>query len=505
MSTATPPPASTVSAARPDAKRQSSGKFLRQIWRYHFYAALFTAPFLVLLAITGLVILYTPTINDVQHRSLLLVTPGSSTVSLDDQKQAAAAAFPDLTVDLVVPPAADDRSTFFEFTDGDSLYMNVYVDPYTGQVLGSYEAGNDIVGLANRLHGFLNNDSVNVTLPSLSHLISSDNPATVEIKVGDLILEVISVWGLVLALTGLYLWWPRKSQKGKPVVRVRWSKGGRLRWRDLHTTSGLLLCLLLVGFVVTGMPWSDYWGADWANAASKITPNAEPPSPQSTGVSAGAVDRLGHRIPWAIRTDEIPASTGEAVAAPMSLQDVTAVAASEGMLPGYSILLPMDDLSDPENPVYGTYQLSNPWPGQVQAEGVVYLDQFTGQTVARTSDGDWGTLNTATEFGVQNHMGTQFGLLSRILATLGCLLIIFSFISAVMLWWKRRPAGTMGLPKQASRRKPAAVVVVIAIALAVIYPIWGASLLVVVAIDALIHFARRGKRSQDVSNVSETV
>lgn len=63
----------------------------------------------------------------------------------------------------------------------------------------------DIVGLAHRLHGFLNNDSLTLPLPSIPHLIApSDNPdGVVDVEVGDLAIEIVMGWALVLAGTGL--------------------------------------------------------------------------------------------------------------------------------------------------------------------------------------------------------------------------------------------------------------------------------------------------------------
>ncbi len=484
----------SAQAPAPDRKRQAQGRGVRRIWRIHFYAALFSAPFLVILALTGLVILYTAPISEALHKDLLVVTPTSSSVPLDDQKLAAEAVFPDLYVDMVVPPAAADRSTLVELTDGGDLYQQVFVDPYTGQVLGSMEAGSDIIGLANRLHGWLAMDDPTVELPALAHLVDESNPSTVTIPVGDVVVEVAAIWGLVLAITGVYLWWPRKSQHHKPLLRIRWSKGGRLRWRDMHATGGIVLAAVLAFFVLSGLPWSQYWGSDWAAVASKATPNDEFEAPTSTPVQAGALDRLGHRIPWATRTDVIPASDGSAdLPSTLSLASVARIAQAEGMLPGYSILLPIDDTSVPEEPVFGAYQLSNAWPGKVEDEKVVYLDQFTGRTLGISDPVSWGFLPRATEWGVQNHMGTQYGLFTKVVMTLGCVLVVFSVVSGIVMWWKRRPKGTTGLPKRGTRAPSTASTVVVwgvGVLLAVVYPVWGVTALLVLGVDAAVHAVR---------------
>lgn len=107
---------------------------------------------------------------------------------------------------------------YFEHLPKDVTY--VYVDPYLAEVKATGHPGDDVVELANRLHGFLNNDSLKVSLPPIPHLVSpSDNPGRmVRVPVGDLVIEIAMGWALVLAGSGLYLWWPRKSQKGKTLL-----------------------------------------------------------------------------------------------------------------------------------------------------------------------------------------------------------------------------------------------------------------------------------------------
>ena len=99
------------------------------------------------------------------------------------------------------------------------------------------------------------------------------------------------------------------------------------------------------------------------------------------------------------------------------------------------------------------------------------------------------------------HMGTQYGVLTRILATAACLGLLTSIVTAVIMWWKRRPTGTAGLPGRTSETvrsntPPAAVTAigVIATALAVLYPSFGVTLLIVLIAEAVVS-SRRGKES----------
>jgi len=74
------------------------------------------------------------------------------------------------------------------------------------------------------------------------------------------------------------------------------------------------------------------------------------------------------------------------------------------------------------------------------------------------------------------------------------------------MWWKRRPAGTAGLPDRASEKarvsvpKNAAIAIgAIGVVLAVLYPAFGVSLLVVIGAEVLLGQLRGGARSSSSS------
>lgn len=483
---------------RVDHTRQRPGWFLRRIWRTHFYAAVIAAPVLAMFAITGLGILYTQPIQQRTLADLLTVTVGEKQVSYLDQLATAQAVHPELELTQIVPPSAADRATLFEFTDGAADFQQVFVDPYTGETTGTMATGDDIIGLANRLHGNLNTESVTVTLPNMAWVFDRELPTTVAVPISDVVLEIATVWALVLALTGLYLWWPRTSQR-KPLLRVRWSKGGRLRWKDVHSTSGVLVSGFLLLFIVSGLSWSNYWGDAFSTAAAKATPNAEFLTPVSTPVEKGALNRVGSRVTWAEQGDLIPGSAVPAdgsTSAPIDLETVVQIGNEEGMLPGFSIVPPLDDISD-DGTTYGTYVLTNPWPSKQAQSRTLYLDQFTGRTLAESTAADWGAIQRVTDYSVALHMGTQFGVVTRTLVTLGCLAIIVSLISSILMWWKRRPRGRTGLPARQQHRtnRSRAGLGIIALVIALIYPLWGVSLITVIAIDIAAETVLRRRRT----------
>ena len=132
-------------------------------------------------------------------------------------------------------PQDRGHSTIFGLDDGSSVGLLVFVNPYTAKVLGSDKPGSGIVGLSNRLHGSLNNQSSTVSLPTVSALWD-EGALMRDYVVGDVVLEVLDVWTLVLACSGLYLWWPRRSR----VARNRTQRAQTLRFAHRQEGPGAL-------------------------------------------------------------------------------------------------------------------------------------------------------------------------------------------------------------------------------------------------------------------------
>ena len=116
----------------------------------------------------------------------------------------------------------------------------------------------------------------------------------------------------------------------------------------------------------------------------------------------------------------------------------------------------------------------------------VFVDQFSGATLARTTAADWGGISEGTDYLVSTHMGTQFGLINRIVMTSGCVLLLWSVFSAVVMYTKRRRKGSIGLPRRPIDVKLTRRLGFIAIGLAIIYPMWGFTAASVLTFDRFI-------------------
>jgi YD repeat-containing protein len=491
----------------------------RSMWRVHFYAGIFAFPFILLMAITGLVILHTQPIQDLTENRYRKVaspktassaTASGTTVSYDAQARTVEKAFPDAPIQSFVVGRDKTHATIFHVDDKTTNGRDVFVNPITGQVLGSTKTGGGIVGLANRLHGFLNQKTATVSLPTVSALW--DNGKIMRPYVlGDLAIELLGLWTLVLVMSGFVLWWPRRKKTATTTVTsspmsredaqsfplrppqrfgIRRRLTGRARWRDLHATGGIVLFGAMVLTIISGLVWSTYWGANFTALANEVSPNVWTDTPASPLGARGDLDRFGNQLPWNTAGLQLPASYAQPDAtkpAPLSLDDVVRVASQERMFPGYQVSLPSNITNETTGTkTYGSFSLSNSWPRKTSEARTVFVDQFTGKTLGGMDVYGYGTVSRTMDTLVSVHMGTELGVFSRATMTLMCVLAIWSVVSAVVMYTKRRRPGTLGLPRRPVDVRLSRRITIVTALMAILFPVWGLSAAVILLIDRYV-------------------
>jgi uncharacterized iron-regulated membrane protein len=230
---------------------------------------------------------------------------------------------------------------------------------------------------------------------------------------------------------------------------------------------------------VTGMPWSIVWGAyanQWANGHNFGYP-------AGVRVSVPMSDEhVGHAAPttWSLEQAKVPQSTGHG-GAPIGLDAAVAAFQGLGLAPGYAVSLP----SGPR----GVYSASV-YPDDLARQRVVHLDQYSGRPLLDMGYADYGPLGRALEWGINVHMGQQWGLANKLVLLAVCLATVVLSLAAAVMWWKRRPSGALGVPPMpADPRALRGVVALLAVG-GVLFPLVGLSLVVVLGLDM-----RRARRA----------
>ena len=445
-------------------KTADTSRTYRAIWRWHFYAGLIVAPFLLILSVTGAIYLFNDEIDTALHPEWRVVAPHATSVPPARMIAAALAAYPGAATRIDLPAAANHSAIVF-ITPSAGEPVRVAVNPGSGRVLGAFVYAQTLVGFADLMHGSLMLGAV-----------------------GDAIVELAACWALVLIATGLYLWWPRGRRTLAGILYPRLRSRGRLLWRDLHAVTGVWTVALIAFLILTGLPWAGVQG-DLLQRGTAALGIGYPPAHATHGAPASpsAKQVLGE-VAWTMEQAPMPTSPehaghgmamaggGDAAAVAGADRIAATLARTHGLRGGYRLFLPAGATG-----VYTAYT----YPDRPQGQRTLYFDRHRGTLIREVAYRDYGWAAQAIELGVQLHMGNYFGLANQLVMLATCVAIVILVVSGVVMWWKRRPSGRLAAPPRVPQARLRGAVAIL-VAGAIAFPLFGVSLVVAALVDRMV-------------------
>ncbi|GAA6181330.1 PepSY domain-containing protein [Shimia sp. NS0008-38b] len=441
--------------------RNLSQKLYFAAWRWHFYAGLYVVPFLIMLAVTGMMMMFL-TQFDGRDGEKIAVTPAGTALTISDQAAAATSAVPGEVVEYI-GPKSDALATVFRVKT-DTNQMMVAVDPYTGDVLDSWNRRAGLYDLADNIHG---------------SLLLGDT--------GDRLIEIAAGLGLVLVLTGLYLWWPRGNAAAAFVPNF--AARGRALWKSLHAVVGFWMSAILVVFLISGLSWAGIWGGKFVQAWSTFPAEKWDNVPLSDDIHASMGHGNQNDVPWALEQTQMPASgsdsgvAGTAEGAPVDIDSLTALGRDLGLEGRFRVAYPGSET--------GVWTINRDSMSSDSTDPMgdvtIHVDQYTGKILADVRFADYSLAGKSMAVSIPFHMGLM-GLWNLLLNTVFCLSVIFVCVSGVVMWIKRRPTNSLRLaaPPAPSEMPLWKGALLIAAVVSVAFPLVGITLVAVLAFDVLV-------------------
>ncbi|MBD8496917.1 PepSY domain-containing protein [Paenibacillus arenosi] len=441
-------------------KTKTKASFYQIVWRWHFYAGLFAAPFLIVLAISGGVYLFKPQIESMLYKDLYYVEQASDASEATALAPSALIHFvqqmhPDGQINSIM--FYDDRTRTVEIgmTEND-IASSVFINPYSGEVLGSLVSGERFTDIFVKMH---------------SELIIGGT-------VANYLVELAACWTVILLLTGLYMWWPRNRASIWGTVLPRFRQKGKVFWRDMHAVPAFWLSLFILILVLTGLPWSAVTGKQISSLATS-TNTGYPPyalghgaKPEST-LKTKDVAKGG---PWATENLPVPVSMANNYV-PLTINEAVTIAEGAKVEKPYRVVLPKT-----EKGVY-TVTTRHTVPG---GEATLHLDQYSGAILSDVRYADYGIMGKAITVGIALHEGRLFGLANQLLGLITCLGVIGIVISSFVMWRKRKPQAKLGSPTPSKDKHRTRVVFVLMLVMGVLMPLVGISIIVVFVLDRFV-------------------
>jgi uncharacterized iron-regulated membrane protein len=433
-------------------EKQTKTALYQTVWRWHFYAGLIFAPFIIMLAITGSIYLFKPQIENMMYKDYYYVQTGQQQLSPSKQIEVVKKSFPDATITRYKPPVDAGRSAEIGILNKDES-TTVFVNPYNGEVVGELKDSDKLMNKIEELHGELMMGTM-----------------------GDRLVELAACWAMVLLITGIYLWFPRNTKSLFGTLIPRFLKGKRTMLRDLHAVPAFWLSLGIAFLILTGLPWSGFLGEQVQKLGTK-TGIGYPAAvwwgekPQSVIPSKDVAN-----VPWAAEQLPVPKSI-ESKVKPISIDQVVSIADTRHVHPGYNVFFP----EDPK----GVYTISV-FPDKSTDEATLHVDQYSGKVLNDYRFHDYGPMAKIIATGITLHKGTHFGLLNQLAGLIICLGIVSISVTGFIMWWKRRPAGKLGAPSLPKDKKTTRTVFFIMLVMGMIMPLVGISFIVVFLLDRFV-------------------
>lgn len=398
-----PPARAPVPAARSPGAAPMLRRGKQLIGKLHLYLGLSCGLVFVMLGLTGSLIAWLPELDALLNPTLLQATPNYAGAPFSVTPQTVQEAVDRLRADPAygtpsqINPPAHQHDVYVAYyrlpapadagATTQKQMRQVMLDPYTLQVKGERNWGE--YGLSRPL-----------LMPTLFHL----HRYVLAGEVGKTVIGIAGAVLLLLALSGLVLWWPKLNRQAlRRALRISYGGSWPRLFHSSHKASGFFAAPVLAVLAFSGFYMNlPHIVTPAVAALARVTPADKP-------VNAA----VGHHI-----------GAGAAMAAAQALYPAGRVS---------RIALP----AKPTLP----YEIRVHQPGEVAGgDGLtrVTLDAVSGQPLRvrdplRAPAGD-----TFLGWMFPLHSGQAFGTAGRAFISVFGLMPLGFFVTGVLIWWKRR-------------------------------------------------------------------
>ncbi|WP_165851973.1 PepSY-associated TM helix domain-containing protein [Mucilaginibacter terrenus] len=260
----------------------------------------------------------------------------------------------------------------------------LYVNPYTGKVIEQFGKKGSFLFSVEMFHRFL--------------LAGKDSA-------GDMIVGISSLLFLFILITGVVLWWPKTKAVFIKRIKVKWDGNTKRLVHDLHLVTGFYTSVFLIVIVLTGLVMSFTWAnkALFALTGSKLKEKdaKQPASTYSAGLKKLSADEALEGLNLQIKNAEY-----------------------------FTIRTPKDSV--------GTYSISVLPKGAFENTSDTYfIDQYNGRIVSTEKFVDKSTGQRVRSFIKPVHTGSVYGLPTKIISFIVCLLSLIFPVTGVIMWLNR--------------------------------------------------------------------
>jgi uncharacterized iron-regulated membrane protein len=221
---------------------------------------------------------------------------------------------------------------------------------------------------------------------------------------GKLVVGVCTLLFLVILLTGIILWWPKNKQILKQRLKLKSDAGFKRLNHDYHVVLGFYSAIFLLVFAFTGLAWSFEW---FNKGIYTITGTSmERPKPvKSSSTDSAAV------IPAEVALQTVVKKINNAVYYNLTIPKDSSETFAVNLLPANA-----------------THE---------SASDTYFVDAYSGTLAGMQLYKDRNAGQRTRAIFKPVHVASIYGVPSKIIGLLACLLGTFFPASGYIMWWNR--------------------------------------------------------------------
>jgi uncharacterized iron-regulated membrane protein len=206
--------------------------FKQALGKLHLWLGLASGLVVFIVSLTGAIFVFQDEIRDLTEPGRL-VEPQATAMRLPSRLQAAAlAGHPGVKSSTVwTTYFGPERAATVFFTDSARRPILVSLNPYTGQILNEQNLQRHFFSIVQAIH-------MTLLLPE---------PAAEWVVGGSVVIFIL------MLITGLVLWWPKRRQERKQRLTIKWGAHWRRLNYDLHNVLGFYVASLALLLALTGL------------------------------------------------------------------------------------------------------------------------------------------------------------------------------------------------------------------------------------------------------------
>lgn len=216
---------------------------MRKIFRnIHLWLSVPFGILITLICFSGAALVFEKEVMELCHRELYFVKKvEAAPLPMEQLMTKVAATLPD-SISVTGVNISSDSERAYQVTLSKPRRASMYVDQYTGKIMGKYERA-PFFNFMFRMHRWL--------LDSMKQ----DGG----IFWGKMIVGTSTLMFVFVLISGIVVWWPRTRKALKNSLKIVANKGWRRFWYDLHVAGGMYALVFLLAMALTGLTWSFQW------------------------------------------------------------------------------------------------------------------------------------------------------------------------------------------------------------------------------------------------------